>query len=210
MLIALDIDGVLVNLDAHMRAVGQQLFGIPMKQISPAYAFHKRYEGLTLEMEVALWEHMEKAELWATAPLYDDVPEALKLLRDAGVGTMCISAAPNRLTAQRIESLKSVDLHETPVICTGRDAPTTLADKRIALTQFAPDGFVDDQLHNVVQAAECGIPFLSWVDLGDEQIHFDKEWHEVAHHRGESLLEVAQHLVDQLNKVPLMVRKRRA
>lgn len=208
MLVALDIDGVVVDMDTHFKQVAQDLYGIPLVKVSPSYTFHQRYEGLTKEMEINVWQHIEEAELWATAPIYEDVAQSLALLREANMDVMFISAAPNKVEAQRKINLAPLDLHDSHVICVGTGTPSTLANKRNALLQYAPDIFVDDQLHNLVQALECNVPYLSWIDLGDEQIHFDKDWKSVAHHRAGNLLEASQHLVSQYEKVPPILRKR--
>lgn len=76
MLLALDVDGVILNFDNFYAKFAYEKFGVTI-QDKTAWNMNKRY-GLSEKQDKEIWQIINKSN-WTKLPIFEDVKKQLKL-----------------------------------------------------------------------------------------------------------------------------------
>lgn len=147
-LIALDADGVLVDLHAGYARAWQGAFGVfPAERDPQAYWPMDRWavERVDAEQRLQLRAQFERPELWETLPAIPGAVQACLRLHDAGYELVCVTALESRLQSARLKNLKALGFPIRRVIATGH-AEGDRSPKADAIERLRPIAFVDDYI----------------------------------------------------------------
>ena len=147
-ILALDADGVLLDLHAAVAMAWERAFGVRPAERDPlAYWPKDRWEvtwpeaGEALERFRACFDE----DLWSSLPALPGAIEACHRLHDAGHTLVCVTALRPHLDAARLRNLRSLGFPIERVIATG-SAEGERSPKADAIAAMSPAAFVDDYL----------------------------------------------------------------
>ena len=146
-IIALDVDGVLLDFHQSYRLAWQRAFGeLPELKDPLAYwpmdRWHvKRLEGNEIAQFRASFDH----DLWATIPALPGALAACHQLTNAGYELVCVTAVPRQFLDARIQNLHDAGFPIQSVIATAQEG-VAVSPKAQALKELNPVAFVDDYL----------------------------------------------------------------
>lgn len=147
-ILALDADGVLVDLHAAYATAWQQAFGVALVEQDPlAYWPMDRWGVGRLEGEMRrqLRAQFERESLWASLPAIDGAVQACHRLHDAGYELVCVTALEARFERARLDNLKALGFPIRRVIATGH-VEGERSPKADAIAELRPVAFVDDYI----------------------------------------------------------------
>ena len=147
-LLAIDADGVLVDLHAGYARAWRQGFGVTLAERDPqAYWPMDRWHIDTLDAEqrLQLRQQFQKAELWQTLPAIAGAVEACHRLHDAGYELVCVTALDAQFQQARQHNLAALGFPIRRVIATGHQEGER-SPKADAIQQLQPVAFVDDYI----------------------------------------------------------------
>ena len=147
-ILALDADGVLVDLHAAYAIAWQQAFGVALVEQDPlAYWPMDRWGVGRLEGEMRrqLRAQFERESLWASLPAIDGAVQACHRLHDAGYELVCVTALEARFERARLDNLKALGFPIRRVIATGH-VEGERSPKADAIAALRPVAFVDDYI----------------------------------------------------------------
>lgn len=164
--IALDVDGILTNFDAHWRQCAERVLERGIPQVSDDHCLQKRY-ALTRKEYDAVWDAYH-AEEWHRTTLYDHAPELVLALEDLGCTIWAVTSIDDRHSAARAESLVGL-IPAGRIVCvgfapgTGHAAPASA--KANVLRDLGAVAFLDDHPANT-NAAIGSVPLSVLLDRG--------------------------------------------
>ena len=147
-ILALDADGVLVDLHIGYARAWRQAFGqTPAERDPLAYWPVDRWDvgAFDAEQRLLLRAQFEKPELWETLPAIAGAVEACHRLHDAGYELVCVTARDARLQGARARNLKALGFPIRRVVATGH-AEGDRSPKADAIAALRPVAFVDDYI----------------------------------------------------------------
>jgi len=146
-IIALDVDGVLLDFHQSYRLAWQRAFGeLPELKDPLAYWPMERWHVRRLEGNgIAQFRACFDQELWSTIPALPGALEACHQLSNAGYELVCVTAVPEQFLDARIQNLRDAGFPIQSVIATSHEG-ATVSPKAEALKQLNPVAFVDDYL----------------------------------------------------------------
>ena len=162
-IVALDVDGVLLDCDTSFAFVASFAFGRDVPRLNREYNLTKRY-GLTQDETDHVFETMKSHPSgWGGMPVLSGAVEAALRLRELGYALHLVTAISEDLKDLRLECLAQAGLVPDGIHCAGH----AYASKANILRELNPVMLVDDRLHHLYDA-----PFVEhrvWVDHGDHQ-----------------------------------------
>ena len=147
-ILAIDADGVLVDLHAGYARAWQQAFGEVLAERDPqAYWPMDRWavDELDAERRVLLRAQFQKAELWESLPAIAGAVEACRRLDEAGYELVCVTALDARFQKARRANLQALGFPIRRVVATGH-AEGERSPKADAIAALRPVAFVDDYI----------------------------------------------------------------
>ena len=147
-ILALDADGVLVDLHIGYARAWQQAFGLALAERDPlAYWPADRWdtERLDAEQRLQLRAQFERQELWESLPAIAGAVEACHRLHDAGYELVCVTALEARFQVARQRNLKALGFPIRRVVATGH-MEGERSPKADAIQALRPVAFVDDYI----------------------------------------------------------------
>ncbi len=147
-ILALDADGVLVDLHAGYARAWQRAFGVTPAERDPlAYWPMDRWDvgRVDAEQRLLLREQFQQAELWENLPAIAGAVDACHRLHDAGYDLVCVTALEQRFQAARLRNLKALGFPIRRVVATGH-AEGERSPKADAIAALRPVAFVDDYI----------------------------------------------------------------
>jgi phosphoglycolate phosphatase-like HAD superfamily hydrolase len=147
-ILALDADGVLVDLHAAYATAWRQAFGVALIEQDPqAYWPMDRWGVGRLEPEQRreLRAQFERESLWASLPAIEGAVQACHRLHDAGYELVCVTALEARFERARLDNLKALGFPIRRVIATGH-VEGDRSPKADAIAALRPVAFVDDYI----------------------------------------------------------------
>jgi phosphoglycolate phosphatase-like HAD superfamily hydrolase len=146
-ILALDADGVLVDLHVGFARAWQGAFGVyPAERDPQAYWPQDRWDVAPLDAEKRLLLRAQFGEpLWESLPAIAGAVEACHRLHDAGHELVCVTALEARLQAARLRNLKALGFPIRRVIATGH-VEGERSPKADAIETLRPVAFVDDYI----------------------------------------------------------------
>ena len=147
-ILALDADGVLVDLHIGYARAWQQAVGTALAERDPlAYWPADRWDVglLGAEQRLQLRAQCEQPALWETLPALDGAVEACHRLHDAGYELVCVTALEARFQAARLRNLQHLGFPIRRVIATGHSEGER-SPKADAILALRPVAFVDDYI----------------------------------------------------------------
>ena len=147
-ILALDADGVLVDLHIGYARAWQRAFGTyPAERDPHAYWPMDRWavDKVDAEQRLQLRAQFEQPELWQTLPAIDGAVEACHRLHDAGYELVCVTALEARFQRARLLNLKSLGFPIARVLATGH-MEGERSPKADAIEALRPVAFVDDYI----------------------------------------------------------------
>jgi FMN phosphatase YigB (HAD superfamily) len=179
-IIALDVDGVLADFDAHWRQCAEQVLGRNILQVNEDYQLRTRYglhpaRGLTRQEYDAVWRAYHDGE-WSRLPLYVHAADLIYALEDLGCQVWAVTSIDERHRAARAQSLHGLILAKR-VLCVGHNA--SAHDKAAILRHLEAVAFLDDHPANVNAAIsvtelpvllDCGYQGLEAPEYGSTVI----------------------------------------
>jgi phosphoglycolate phosphatase-like HAD superfamily hydrolase len=145
--LALDADGVLVDLHAAVAMAWERAFGERPRERDPlAYWPKDRWDiewpqGEPLDRFRACFDE----DLWSSLPALPGAVEACHRLHDAGHELVCVTALRPHLEAARLRNLRMLGFPIERVIATG-STEGERSPKAGVISELAPAAFVDDYL----------------------------------------------------------------
>ena len=145
--LALDADGVLVDLHAAVAMAWERAFGERPRERDPlAYWPKDRWQiewpqGDALDRFRACFDE----ELWSSLPALPGAVDACHRLHDAGHELVCVTALRPHLESARLRNLRTLGFPIERVIATG-STEGERSPKAEAISALAPAAFVDDYL----------------------------------------------------------------
>ena len=149
-IVALDVDGVLTDFDAHWRQCAEQVLGRVVPQIHEDHQLRTRY-GLNRQECDAVWRAYHDDE-WSRLPLYVHAADLIYALEDLGCPVWAVTSIDVRHHADRARSLHGL-IPAKRVLCVGHAAPAR--DKADVLHHLEAVAFLDDHPANA-NAASAG------------------------------------------------------
>ena len=146
-IIALDVDGVLLDFHQSYRLAWQRAFGeLPELKDQQAYWPMDRWNVRRLEgRDIAQFRACFDQNLWATIPVMPGALQACTQLSDAGFELVCVTAVPRQFLDARIQNLRDAGFPIQTVIATSH-IDGEVSPKAEALKELNPVAFVDDYL----------------------------------------------------------------
>jgi len=147
-ILALDADGVLVDLHVGYARAWQRAFGVTPAERDPlAYWPMDRWDvgRVDAEQRLLLREQFQQAELWENLPAIAGAVDACHRLHDAGYDLVCVTALEQRFQAARLRNLKALGFPIRRVVATGH-AEGERSPKADAIAALRPVAFVDDYI----------------------------------------------------------------
>jgi phosphoglycolate phosphatase-like HAD superfamily hydrolase len=147
-ILAIDADGVLVDLHAGYARAWELAFGaLPEERDPLAYWPMDRFavDPLDAEQRLQLRAQFQRPELWETLPAIVGAVDACHRLHDAGYELVCVTALDARLQAARQRNLKALGFPIRRVFATGH-AEGERSPKADAIEKLRPLAFVDDYI----------------------------------------------------------------
>jgi phosphoglycolate phosphatase-like HAD superfamily hydrolase len=147
-ILAIDADGVLVDLHAGYARAWEQAFGmLPAERDPLAYWPMDRFavDPLDAEQRLQLRAQFQRPELWETLPAIAGALQACHRLHDAGYELVCVTALDARLQAARQRNLQALGFPIRRVFATGH-AEGERSPKADAVAKLRPLAFVDDYI----------------------------------------------------------------
>jgi phosphoglycolate phosphatase-like HAD superfamily hydrolase len=147
-ILAIDADGVLVDLHIGYARAWRQAFGVTPAERDPlAYWPADRWEveHLDAERRLQLRAQFERPEMWESLPAIAGAVEACHRLHDAGYELVCVTALEARFQAARQNNLKALGFPIRSVVATGH-AEGDRSPKADAIAALRPVAFVDDYI----------------------------------------------------------------
>lgn len=146
--IALDVDGVLLDYHHAYRQVWQKAFGVLPELADPlAYFPQHRWNVPTLdETQRNHLRECQDEDFWSTLPVIGGALDAALSLNAAGFELVCVSALPTKFEAARLKNIRDVGfpierVYATPVT---PESESNRSVKARALEMILPVAFVDD------------------------------------------------------------------
>lgn len=160
--IALDVDGIFTNFDAHWRQCAERELGRPLPQVSHDHSMRERY-ALTRAEYDAVWAAYH-ADEWHRLPLYTYAADLVYALEDLGCTVWAVTSIDVRHRAARAESLVGL-IPAGRIVCVGHAAPASA--KANVLRDLGAVAFLDDHPANANAAINVvSLPVL--LDRGYE------------------------------------------
>ena len=146
-ILALDADGVLVDLHVGFARAWQRAFGVyPAERDPLAYWPQDRWDVAPLDAEQRLLLRVQFGEsLWESLPAIAGALEACHRLHDAGHELVCVTALDDRFRKARLRNLRSLGFPIERVLATGH-AEGDRSPKADAIEALRPVAFVDDYI----------------------------------------------------------------
>ncbi len=147
-ILAIDADGVLVDLHAGYARAWRQAFGVTPAERDPlAYWPMDRWavDPLDAEQRLLLCAQFERPEMWETLPAIKGAVDACLRLHDAGYELVCVTALQSRFQAARLRNLKALGFPIRRVVATGH-VEGERSPKADAIQALRPVAFVDDYI----------------------------------------------------------------
>jgi phosphoglycolate phosphatase-like HAD superfamily hydrolase len=147
-ILALDADGVLVDLHIGYARAWHQAFGVALAERDPqAYWPSDRWavEPIDAEQRLLLRAQFERPEMWESLPAIAGAVEACHRLHNAGYELVCVTALEARFQPARLRNLKSLGFPIRKVVATGH-MEGQRSPKADAIQALRPVAFVDDYI----------------------------------------------------------------
>lgn len=146
-ILALDADGVLVDLHIGYARAWQRAFGAyPQERDPQAYWPADRWQVPQLDAEQRLLLRAQFDEpFWASLPAIAGAVEACQRLHEAGHELVCVTALEARFGAARLRNLRQLGFPIERVLATGHSEGER-SPKADAIEQLKPLAFVDDYI----------------------------------------------------------------
>ena len=141
--VALDVDGVLADFDAHWRGCAEEVLGRPVLKVSEQHGMGPRC-GLSGKEVSAVWDAFHEHR-WADLPLYDHASELVLALEDLGCTVWAVTSIDERHQSARAESLAGL-IPFARIVCVGQTAPASAKAK--VLRDLGAEAFLDDHPAN--------------------------------------------------------------
>jgi len=147
-ILALDADGVLVDLHIGYARAWQRAFGVyPSERDPQAYWPMARWdvEPVDAEQRLQLRAQFEQPELWESLPAIEGAVHACHRLHDAGYELVCVTALDARFQRARLRNLQALGFPIRRVLATGH-VEGDRSPKADAIEKLRPVAFVDDYI----------------------------------------------------------------
>jgi phosphoglycolate phosphatase-like HAD superfamily hydrolase len=146
-ILALDADGVLVDLHVGYARAWERAFGVyPAERDPQAYWPMDRWDVEPVDAEQRLLLRAQFDEpLWETLPAIGGAVEACHRLHDAGYELVCVTALDARFQRARANNLKALGFPIRRVVATGH-VEGDRSPKADAIESLRPVAFVDDYI----------------------------------------------------------------
>ncbi|MEN9313786.1 MAG: hypothetical protein RIS35_179 [Pseudomonadota bacterium] len=146
-LLALDADGVLLDLHAAVATAWERAFGVRPAERDPLAYWPMDRWGIAWPEgeEAARFRACFDEDLWSSLPALPGAIEACHRLHDAGHELVCVTALRPHLDAARLRNLRELGFPIERVIATG-STEGERSPKADAIAALSPAAFVDDYL----------------------------------------------------------------
>jgi phosphoglycolate phosphatase-like HAD superfamily hydrolase len=144
-ILALDADGVLVDLHVGYARAWQRAFGVyPAERDPQAYWPMDRWwvDPMDAEQRLKLREQFDET-LWESLPAITGAVDACHRLHDAGYELVCVTALESRFQRARLHNLRTLGFPIHRVLATGHSEGER-SPKADAIERLRPVAFVDD------------------------------------------------------------------
>ncbi len=148
--IALDVDGVLLDFDEHFRRCAERCLGRNIYRATESYSLTKRFQ-ITEEEKALVWKQFMADGWMATVPVYPSAQQMVNALRDLGTSLWAVTSVDQRMYADRCWSLRDL-IPPDRVICVGD--PITRPSKLAAYQQIGAHFVLDDLVVHVEEAKD--------------------------------------------------------
>ena len=137
--IALDVDNVILNFDAHWIACAEETLQRPILQLNDTYSLSSRF-GTTADETALIWRNFD-ANWMATIPAYPTSAKMIADLRELGASLWAVSSVHTSSYEERCESLRGL-IPADRIICIG--SPDTHPSKAPVLQEIGAQALLDD------------------------------------------------------------------
>lgn len=147
-ILAIDADGVLVDLHIGYARAWRQAFGVTPAERDPlAYWPMDRWDVGPVDagQRLLLRAQFERPELWESLPAIAGAVEACHRLHDAGYELVCVTALQERFRQARQRNLMALGFPIRRVVATGH-VEGERSPKADAIAALRPVAFVDDYI----------------------------------------------------------------
>lgn len=138
--IALDVDGVLLDFDNHWRLCAQEVLQRPLPHVSESYSLTQRF-GISKEEKVLVWERFIDDGWMATVPPYPTAQQMIYDLHELGASVWAVSSVSSTSYLDRCKSLSGL-ISPARLLCVG--SPETRPSKVPALKRIGAQIMLDD------------------------------------------------------------------
>ncbi len=146
-IVALDVDGVLADFDAHWRQCAEHTLGRAIPQINKNHQLRTRY-GLNQQECDAVWRAYHDDE-WSRLPLYVHAADLIYALEDLGCTVWAVTSIGVRHWESRARSLHGL-IPAKRILCVGHAA--SASEKADVLHYLNAVAFLDDHPDNASRA----------------------------------------------------------
>ncbi len=146
-IVALDVDGVLTDFDAHWRQCAERVLGRIVAQVHEDHQLRTRY-GLNRQECDAVWRAYHDDE-WSRLPLYVHAADLIYALEDLGCTIWAVTSIGVRHWESRARSLHGL-IPAKRILCVGHAA--SASEKADVLHYLDAVAFLDDHPANASRA----------------------------------------------------------
>jgi len=176
-IIALDADGVLLDLNEAWRAQACDILNRPVSLRHQAFEMTRRY-GISAKEEELVWQSFH----WSDFPTIDGAAEGVEQLHALGREIHVITAIAREHRDLRLDNLSHLNIPAENIHCTGFNQ-----SKSHVLQTLRAHVYVDDRPEYVLESIQTGVGHTLYFDHQYDDIRPDihpdantvNSWHEL-------------------------------
>lgn len=166
-IIALDVDGVLLDFMNPFDIAAKEVFGCKINKDRNEHGMEQydllQRASINQDQLFEIFDYMIKTKMYSKFPALPGAVEAIAKIQAAGFDIYNVTAIPDGVRDQRLKNLQdALNFKPKEIICVGMGK-----SKKEALEELRPQIFIDDRLHYLEE-----VPFiyhLGWIDRKEHQ-----------------------------------------
>lgn len=165
MIIATDIDSVVLDFDETWRRTGERALARPIVRQKNVYSMATRY-GLTSDEYDRVWDLFDRDRLWERCCLIRESIAVLLDWQERGHEIHAVSSIPVHAIPLRMRQFQEIGLTEVYLHAAANPCrkPNGLPSKEVILRRIRPVFYADDLWSHCQEALLAGVPHVSFIE----------------------------------------------
>ena len=168
-MIALDVDGVLLDFVGHWETVAEYVLGFRPTKQTDSFAMSKRY-GLPEAAASLVWERYRDGSVWGNIPPLPGAVETVQALINIGRKVVAITSVPTHAVGHRERAMAQwfpgVTMYQAESMAPGHKNGEKTKEEWLCILR--PLAFIDDRWAHIQEGRNAGVPLLARVYGGHD------------------------------------------